>query len=947
MNIKKSIHKILSVMFSAVLAIHLIMPSYYIPVKAYESLRYGIDVSYHNGTIDWYAVKQSGIEFAIIRSGYGKYAYQEDNQFRNNYNNAKSAGIDCGTYWYSYALSVDDAVKEADVCYSIIKGCSFEYPVFYDLEDASLSSSLSKAQITQIGIAFCERMKSYGYEVGVYANLNWFNNYINKSEFVSRGYKIWHAQYPSGEYAVDPKNYDKSSICDIWQYSSKGKVSGISGNVDVDVDYSNNSSTPSTPTTNKIVYYPACDSSYTSLVDALKSIGVDSSKENRKKIAGINGITNYEYTAKQNEELLNKLKDGKLIKEIVNVSCTTHTYGGWTVQTAATCTTDGTQTRKCTACGYTESGTIAKTGHSYGSWTVSKAATCTTDGTNTRKCSKCGNTETSTIAKTGHSYGSWTVSKAATCTTDGTNTRKCSKCGNTETSAIAKTGHNYVDNNVSATCTTDGKTEKKCKNCNDTITTVITATGHKYGEWTVSKNATCISDGVKTRKCSECDASETAGVEKTGHNYSETVIKPSCTTKGYTLYECTVCEDAYKDKYTDFAPHSYELTSDGLAECLNCGDMCAILFEGSGTQEDPFKISTAKDLFNLAEVVNNKDTNKLYSECYYVQTADIDLQNEKFTPIGIRFINDQEAGISFFGSYDGQYHTIKNLYVERETKFAGLFGSVNGSGIIENLIVEGKVVSSGPSAGGIIGEICNGGAIIRNCAFIGDVTSSSYAVGGVVGYLWLNGTIENCYHNGTVICTGESHAGGVVGAITAGKELDTNTFVRKCYHIGKINTAVPEYASTIVGFSEDLSETTGDAIITDCYAVKGEAYQAFGGAATQKEIIEISDNMLKIAYIDLGEPFVQAPDDSVNNGYPVFEWQLNSNQVSPSIGDINNDSKCDVTDLTYISLYLLGDVEFDDLQKDAADVNADGCVDIADLAHYKQFISKDNVVLGK
>ncbi|MBE6842361.1 MAG: hypothetical protein E7510_05975 [Ruminococcus sp.] len=709
-----------------------------------------------------------------------------------------------------------------------------------------------------------------------------------------------------------------------------------------------------TPTTQKIICYPKCDSSYTSLVDALKSIGVDSSKENRKKIAGINGITNYEYTAKQNEELLNKLKDGKLIKEIVNVSCTIHTYGGWTVQTAATCTTDGTQTRKCTACGYTESGTIAKTGHSYGSWTVSKAATCTTDGTNTRKCSKCGNTETSTIAKTGHSYGSWTVSKAATCTTDGTNTRKCSKCGNTETSAIAKTGHNYVDNNVSATCTKDGKTEKKCKNCNDTITTVIKATGHKYGEWTVSKNATCTSDGVKTRKCSVCDASETASVAKTGHNYSETVIKPSCTTKGYTLYECTVCEDAYKDKYTDFAPHNYELTDDKKAECLNCGNVCTILFEGSGTQEDPFKISTAKDLFNLAEVVNNKDTNKLYSECYYVQTADIDLQNEKFTPIGIRLVDGLEAGLSFFGSYNGQYHTIKNLYVERNVKFAGLFGSVKGSGIIENLIVEGKVVSSGPAVGGIIGEICNGGATIRNCAFIGDVSSSSNAVGGVVGYLWLNGTIENCYHNGTVTNTGESHAGGVVGstggvvgAITAGKELDTNTSVKKCYHIGEIKTAVPEHASTIVGFSEDLSETTGNVIITDCYAVKGEAYQAFGGTATQKEIIEISNNMLKIAYIDLGKPFVQAPDDSINNGYPIFEWQLGSGQTALSIGDINNDLKCDVTDLTYISLYLLGDVEFDDLQKDAADVNADGGVDIADLAHYKQFISKDNVVLGK
>ena len=219
----------------------------YQKASAYDYLSRGIDVSAYQGSIDWNAVANDGIYFAIIRSGLGKYDFQEDKYFRTNYANAKSVGIKVGTYWVSYAMSVDEAYEEADVCYSIIKGYDFDYPVYYDMEVASQSNNLSKQQITDIGIAFCKRLASYGYTVGIYANRNWFTNYIDKNQVINSGYEIWLAQYPSGEYAVTPDSYDKSSECGIWQYSSKGSVAGISGYVDVDVSYKEYEHKDSTP----------------------------------------------------------------------------------------------------------------------------------------------------------------------------------------------------------------------------------------------------------------------------------------------------------------------------------------------------------------------------------------------------------------------------------------------------------------------------------------------------------------------------------------------------------------------------------------------------------------------------------------------------------------------------------------------------------------------------
>lgn len=188
----------------------------------------GIDVSTWQGNIDWKKVKADGIEFAMIRSSFGKEnpEKQTDNKFHQNMQNAKAAGMPVGAYHYSYATTVKDAKKEADFFLSVIKGYQFEYPVAFDIEDAS-QMNLGKTLITDIIMAFCERVQSAGYYVSVYTNLDWINNRIDMDRV--KIFDIWLAQWN------DKPTYNGNF--GMWQYTSTGKVNGISGNVDMDIAY--------------------------------------------------------------------------------------------------------------------------------------------------------------------------------------------------------------------------------------------------------------------------------------------------------------------------------------------------------------------------------------------------------------------------------------------------------------------------------------------------------------------------------------------------------------------------------------------------------------------------------------------------------------------------------------------------------------------------------------
>ncbi|WP_267490467.1 GH25 family lysozyme, partial [Collinsella aerofaciens] len=183
----------------------------------------GIDVSNHQGTVDWNKVKAAGIDFAILKVGpvYGK----PDDSFERNAAECERLGIPYGVYYYSYARSVEDANKEADRTLAWLGGHHPSLPVYYDLEDSYIlqDPDFSKDKLTQIAQTFCNRMEAVGFKSGIYANLNWLNNYLNSPSL--NGYDHWVAQY----------NWrcDYAGSYSFWQYSSSGNVPGVNGRCDM------------------------------------------------------------------------------------------------------------------------------------------------------------------------------------------------------------------------------------------------------------------------------------------------------------------------------------------------------------------------------------------------------------------------------------------------------------------------------------------------------------------------------------------------------------------------------------------------------------------------------------------------------------------------------------------------------------------------------------------
>ncbi len=186
----------------------------------------GIDVSVHNGSIDWKKVKSSDIDFAILRAGYGRELSQKDTRFEENYKNAKAAGIPIGAYWYSYAMSEDEARLEADVFLSIIKGKQFEFPVYFDVEEKK-QFNLGKEKVSAIMRAFLEKVESAGYFVGLYGSASSLTTHTAND--IKNRYTIWLAHWTN--------QTDYSGAYALWQYSDKGSVPGINGNVDLDIGY--------------------------------------------------------------------------------------------------------------------------------------------------------------------------------------------------------------------------------------------------------------------------------------------------------------------------------------------------------------------------------------------------------------------------------------------------------------------------------------------------------------------------------------------------------------------------------------------------------------------------------------------------------------------------------------------------------------------------------------
>ena len=326
----------------------------------------GIDVSKWQGNIDYKKVKNTGIQFIIARIGYGMYENQKDKKFEDNYKGAINNNIPIGVYLYSYALNENDASKEADVTLKWLNKRKLNLPVYYDVEDKS-QALISKKNLTKMCETFCNKIEKAGYWAGIYANKNWLTTHLDY-KYLEKKYTIWVAQYNN-------KN-TYSGKYDMWQYTSKGQINGINGNVDMNILYKdiftnlkpsenipnnlpnlsnyhgssivdalkevgydssfksreelykkvgfkdkyngtakqNTNLLSKLKETNQTNYYPIPNYNGSSLVDALKKININSSFTNRNKIAIKNGITNYKGTSKQNTTLLTLLKQGKLKK---------------------------------------------------------------------------------------------------------------------------------------------------------------------------------------------------------------------------------------------------------------------------------------------------------------------------------------------------------------------------------------------------------------------------------------------------------------------------------------------------------------------------------------------------------------------------------------------------------------------------------------------------------
>lgn len=195
----------------------------------------GIDVAKYQGKIDWEKVKAAGIEFAIIRCGYGgDFAMQDDPQFSRNVSECKRLGIPFGVYLYSYADTVEKAKSEAEHVKRLIKGLEFDFPVFYDLEDEK-TAKCSNALILEMAKAFVNGMQPK--LTGIYANKYWRTTKLTDKWYDT--VPFWLAHYT--------KETDYKGHYDIWQYSDTGSVNGILGNVDMNYCYTDFSKKPEKP----------------------------------------------------------------------------------------------------------------------------------------------------------------------------------------------------------------------------------------------------------------------------------------------------------------------------------------------------------------------------------------------------------------------------------------------------------------------------------------------------------------------------------------------------------------------------------------------------------------------------------------------------------------------------------------------------------------------------
>ena len=315
----------------------------------------GIDVSHHQGAINWDAVAGQ-IDFAVIRCGFGgNLTAQDDRQWSANVAACERLGIPYGVYLYSYAETDDEASDEAQHVLRLLQGHTPQLPVYLDLEDSVISSNCSAADILRHTTIFCNTIQAAGYRAGVYANRNWWTTLLTDAAYDQ--WERWIAVW------ADQTNYNKPY--QMWQYSSKGQISGLSGNVDLDYW----SGAPLTGT-HRHTYQVTAQTAATC------------TQPGQTTYTCTCGATKTETTAALG-----------------------HNYGAWTTYTAPTCTVAGMERSVCTRCAAYQERTVAATGvHKWDAGVLVQEATCTEDGCRRYTCTQCGTTKDETLPAAGNSY---------------------------------------------------------------------------------------------------------------------------------------------------------------------------------------------------------------------------------------------------------------------------------------------------------------------------------------------------------------------------------------------------------------------------------------------------------------------------------------------------------------------------------------------------------------
>ena len=287
---------------------------YFFNANGAKASLFGADFSKHQGTIDWASVKQSGVEFVILRAavrGYGSSGnLVTDSQIAANIKGALSQNIDVGIYVFSQAVTTEEAVEEAERALDIIKGYDIKLPIYFDSEYSGApnrtgrADGLTKAERTSLAIAFCETVRNAGYKPGVYASKSFFYNNLGYVAFQSRGYEIWLAHYIS---SVTDFKYPYN----IWQYTSKGSIGGVQSEyADLDIAYYDYANDSDMSERGKNVMVTASSDDFLSFVNTEEKItryiktGLASDKEEALRAASL--ITN-QNASKALIDAINKL----------------------------------------------------------------------------------------------------------------------------------------------------------------------------------------------------------------------------------------------------------------------------------------------------------------------------------------------------------------------------------------------------------------------------------------------------------------------------------------------------------------------------------------------------------------------------------------------------------------------------------------------------------------